>query len=47
MSYSYIELKADYLGKEHIVIQRNDGAIIPVDLANNDYLAYLRWLDEQ
>ena len=27
-------------------IKRNDGAFIPKDLGNNDYLAYLKWVEE-
>jgi hypothetical protein len=28
------------------IIQRSDGASIPIDPSNTDYQAYLRWLEE-
>lgn len=42
MSY---KLQNDMSGKPNSVV-RADGWVIPFDLANTDYQAYLKWLDE-
>ena len=28
------------------VVERSDGALVPFDPANTDYVAYLKWLEE-
>jgi hypothetical protein len=33
-------------GLANCVFRISDGAIIPFDLANTDYQAYLKWLEE-
>jgi hypothetical protein len=41
------QLLVNNLGIEIKVIKRiSDNAFIPFDLANTDYQAYLKWLDE-
>jgi hypothetical protein len=36
-----------YMGDEgFIIIRDSDGASIPADPANTDYVAYLKWLEE-
>jgi hypothetical protein len=34
------------LNGQQFVIRLNDNAMIPFDLGNTDYQAYLKWLDE-
>jgi hypothetical protein len=36
-----------FIGTESNIVQRlSDGAFIPFNLANTDYQAYLKWLEE-
>lgn len=41
MNYTY------ELAENGNVVLRSDGAAIPVDEANRDYRAYLKWLNSQ
>ena len=36
----------DIYGNQSCVIRLSDNAIIPFDLANTDYQAYLKWVSE-
>ena len=45
MKYTYtIQTFVDITGQENTNILRSDGAIIPIDLGNMDYQAYLQSL---
>ena len=37
---------SDGLTNQHAIIRTSDGACIPFDPDNTDYVAYLRWLEE-
>lgn len=41
--YTYTKIVVD---ENWTVILRNDGLFIPLDQANSDYQAYLKWLEE-
>ena len=40
------KLAPNYLGQPNSTIIRSDGACIPADPNNSDYIAYLAWLNE-
>lgn len=42
----YKLLKKDFSGKDGGILRLSDNAGIPIDPANSDYQAYLKWLDE-
>jgi hypothetical protein len=46
--YKLVSIKDMYIQKEirKAVVRIEDNAWIPDDLANTDYQAYLKWLDE-
>ena len=45
MTFTYQLLK-DSLGQELPTVKRSDGMFIPIDPANTDYIAYLKWIEE-
>ena len=42
----YKLIKDNITNQIKVVCRLEDGAFIPFDLANTDYQAYLKWLDE-
>ena len=40
------KLTPTYMGNQTSVIRTSDGATIPFDPANTDYIAYLAWIAE-
>jgi len=40
------KLSPKVMGNQTSVIRINDGACIPFDPDNTDYIAYLKWLEE-
>ena len=43
----YKKCKSDPIfGEANVVIRTSDGASIPFDPANTDYIAFLKWIEE-
>ena len=46
MIYTYKQVRSSFTGNITDLIKRSDDTTIPFDLANTDYQAYIKWLEE-
>ena len=46
MEYTYKLQPIDLMSGKSYSVTRSDGAYVPIDEANTDYQAYLKWLEE-